>query len=131
MLFGDFFEDQGDDILIVGSAAYDEDFDALLAIRDYWAGTDDYATRVAKAASTWSSPGWTWMSSSTPRKGRRWSPSESTQKPGFWEQPGFSFSTQGVSGVGDPRQGQAFPRGCLLGRGQLRPQDERRAIIEE
>lgn len=47
VLFGDFYEDFGEDIVIAGTTAYDENADALLAIRDYWAGADDYDTRVA------------------------------------------------------------------------------------
>lgn len=47
VLFGDFFEDLGDDIVIAGSTIYDTNDAALLAIRDYWAGGDDYDTRVA------------------------------------------------------------------------------------
>lgn len=38
---------EGDDLLIGGTTAYDLDEAALFAIRDYLAGADDYATRVA------------------------------------------------------------------------------------
>ncbi len=37
---------EGDDILIGGTTTYDSDQASLNAIRDYWAGPDDYATRV-------------------------------------------------------------------------------------
>jgi hypothetical protein len=37
---------EGDDLLIGGITVYDGDDGALAAIRDYWAGGDDYATRV-------------------------------------------------------------------------------------
>jgi hypothetical protein len=41
---------EGDDLLIGGVTAYDGDDAALAAIRDYWAGPDDYATRAAGLA---------------------------------------------------------------------------------
>jgi Ca2+-binding RTX toxin-like protein len=37
----------GEDLLIGGTTAHDADDAALAAIRDYWAGEDDHATRVA------------------------------------------------------------------------------------
>jgi hypothetical protein len=41
----------GEDILIGGTTAYDTDAASLQAIMDYWAGTDDYGTRVANLTS--------------------------------------------------------------------------------
>jgi hypothetical protein len=37
----------GENILVAGTTVYDKDAVSLQAILDYWAGTDDYATRVA------------------------------------------------------------------------------------